>query len=248
MFLLACRRLAGRKRVDPKRFPEVGGRFQSRLVDGDAGGIGHPVDGVERRRDTAGIDECLRPQRVQHVPPRGAQRVHVVEHHGFGKSAQQFAMGNAGIALGPPMIAFRSTSFPSCWLLARAKRMAGRSIGTLVDGGHPAGDQFDLLAVDARPVLEKSCIAPPSECAPTNDMNPTASAGTAHRAAHVGGPRREFEYRSRPSSVQSTAPRRRPAWPPAARSGSARPVWVQVKAAWAGQRHGRRYRRRLSNM
>ena len=52
-------------------------------------------------------------------------------------------MGNAGIALGLADDRIQ-IDLVSVMLAARTeqKRMAGRSIGTLVDGGHPAGHRF----------------------------------------------------------------------------------------------------------
>src|ERR1700722_17175190 len=121
-----------------------------RILERRAGGIGHSIDRVEKPGDPSGIDESGRAHRLEDGPPRPNQSDVVAAEDRIGEFDKAFALGNAAVTSGrnqgqrPEIVAL------TAMLAARTEQlhMAGGSIGTLVDGRNPAGQQLDLRVAD----------------------------------------------------------------------------------------------------
>lgn len=130
--------------------PEGRRRCHAFLVNGNACSVGDTVNGIEPCRDRSRIHHRGLSKRLRQCLSGIVQESNVVAQHSLGECHKKPAMGNTAIALDGTHDALQIYSLTSM-LTARTEQhaMAGSSIDALVDGRHPARNQFYLLSVNS---------------------------------------------------------------------------------------------------
>ena len=135
--------------VEAERGAEVGARLRFFRFERDAGGVGDPVDRIEEADHPGRVGETGRTYRFAQRSARSGERPLVLAEYGFGEFHEQAAVRNAAIVLHRSGHRVQIViSIVGHAARTEQQGVTGSSIETLVQGGDPRRQQFDLRVAD----------------------------------------------------------------------------------------------------